>query len=134
MWDEWCGKREDERLVGLRSLLGKSHGRWHADGQVVSTNKVGFGLLNNAPVLLQVFNLVAVRRGEIGAHAAVVTSDDDTTSAGGLLGVVEVVDIKASLLVGGLEGLGVLVLADTSKVDDRLGWEDVLRLKSPCQF
>lgn len=93
---------------------------------MVATHEVGLGLLNNVPVLLQVVDLVAVRRREIGAHASVVSSDNDTTTAGGLLFVIEVVGGQASLLVGSQKSLSILVVADTSKVDNRVGWEDVL--------
>lgn len=142
--DERGRKREDEWLRGilaewqqsvrtatayfvlLRSFLGKGHSSGHANSQVVAAHKVGLGLLNGAPVLLQVFNLVAVRRSEIGAHASVMSRDDDTASAGGLLRVVEVAGSETGLLVGGEESLGILVLADTSKVDDRVRWKDVL--------
>jgi hypothetical protein len=41
--------------------------------------------------------------------------------------VVEVTNGQTGLLVGGLECLGVLVFADTTKVDDRVGRENVLK-------
>lgn len=94
---------------------------------MVTAHEVGLGLLDNAPVLLQVFNLVAVRCGEISAHASVMPCDDDATSSSGLLLVVEVTNGQTGLLVGGLECLGVLVLADTTKVDHRIGGENVLK-------
>jgi hypothetical protein len=78
-------------------------------------------------VLLQVVKLVAVGSSEVGAQAAVVASDNDTATAGGLSLVDTVADLKTSLLSGISENVGVLVLANAAEVDDRLGRENVLR-------
>lgn len=91
-----------------------------------ATNKVGLGLLNGLPVLLQVVKLVAVGRGEVGAHAAVLASDDHTAATSGCLLIDTVADLETGLLAGIAEGVGVLVLADAAEVDNAVGWEDVL--------
>ena len=93
---------------------------------MVSTNEVGFGFLCDAPVLLQMLDFVSVCCGKIGDHASVVASNDDTTSSGWLLLIVPVANSKTSLLVGILEDLGVLVVADTPKEDYRVWLEQVL--------
>lgn len=67
---------------------------------MITANEVSLGLLHDIPVLLQVFNLVAVCRSEIGAHASVMSSDDDTASASGLFWIVQVLGIKTGFLVG----------------------------------
>lgn len=114
-------------LVLLGSLLGQSHDGGHADGKVVATNEVCLALLDNVPVLLKVVKLVAVGSSKVSAQAAVVASDNDTATTSGLGLVDTVADLKASLLGGIGEDVGVLVLADAAEVDDRLGREDVLR-------
>lgn len=94
---------------------------------MVATNEVCLALLDDVPVLLQVVELVAVGSSKVGAQAAVVASDDDTATAGGLGLVDAVADLKASLLGGISEDVGVLVLANAAEVDNGLGGEDVLR-------
>ena len=94
---------------------------------MVATNEVCLALLDNVPVLLEVVKLVAVGGSKVGAQAAVVASDNDTATASGLGLVDAVADLKASLLGGIGEDVGVLVLANTAEVDDGLGREDVLR-------
>ena len=95
---------------------------------MVATNEVCLALLDNVPVLLKVLELVAVGSSKVGAQAAVVASNDDTATASGLGLIDTVVDIKASLLGGIGENVGVLVLANAAEVDDGLGREDVLGL------
>ena len=94
---------------------------------MVATNEVCLALLDSVPVLLKVVKLVAVGSSKVGAQAAVVASDNDTATAGGLGLVDAVADLKASLLGGIGEDVGVLVLANAAEVDDGLGREDVLR-------
>ena len=94
---------------------------------MVATNEVCLALLNDVPVLLQVVKLVAVGSSKVGAQAAVVASDNDTAAAGGLGLVDTVADLKASLLGGVGEDVGVLVLANAAEVDNGLGREDVLQ-------
>lgn len=113
-------------LIRPGSLLCKSHDRRHADGQVVSTDKVSAAVLNHVPVGLQVLNFVAVRSCKVGAHAPVVSCDNDTTSSCGLLLIHVVSNLKACFLVCSLEDLGVLVLADGAKEDDRVWLKNVL--------
>ena len=124
--DERSREREHEGLVLGSGLLGESQDGGDRDGQVVTTDKVDLGLLDEVPVLLQVLNLVAVGSSEIGAHATVVAGDDDTAATGGLLVVVAVDGAEADLLVGLDQLLGVLVLANASNKDDRVGGKDVL--------
>lgn len=93
---------------------------------MVATNEVCLALLDNVPVLLKVVKLVAVGSSKVGAQAAVVASDNDTATASGLGLVDTVADLKASLLGGISEDVGVLVLANAAEVDDGLGREDVL--------
>ena len=124
--DERSGEREHEGLVLGSGLLSKSQDGGNRDGQVVATDKVDLGLLDEVPVLLQVLDLVAVGSSEIGAHATVVAGDDDTAATGGLLVVVAVDGAETDLLVGLDQLLGVLVLANASNKDNRVGGEDVL--------
>lgn len=87
---------------------------------MVSTHVVDLGLLDERPDLrlLQMLDLVTVRCGKIGAETAVLTCDNDTAAAGRLLFIDAVFDADAFLRGGGLEDLGVLVLADGSNIDD----------------
>lgn len=124
--NERSGQREHENLVLGSGLLSESHDGGDRDGQVVATNEVDLGLLDKVPVLLQVLDLVAVGGGKVGAHATVVASDDDTTATGGLLLVVAVDGAETDLLVSLDQLLSVLVLANASNKDDRVGGEDVL--------
>lgn len=94
---------------------------------MVTADEVCLALLYNVPVLLEVVKLIAVGSGKVGAQAAVVASDNDTATAGRLSLVDTVADLKASLLGGIGEDVGVLVLANAAEVDDGLGREDVLR-------
>lgn len=94
---------------------------------MVATDKVCLALLDDVPVLLKVVKLVAVGGSKVGAQAAVVASDNDTATASGLGLVDAVADLKASLLGGIGEDVGVLVLANAAEVDDGLGGEDVLK-------
>lgn len=92
-----------------------------------ATNVVNLGVLDLLPdvVLLQVLQLVVVGGSKVCAERAVVASDDDTTASSGGLLVVEVLGLHTSLLADVLEGLAVLVLANTANVEDRLGGQDV---------
>ena len=107
-------------LVFLCCLLGQCHNRGHADRQMVSTDKVSLAVLHNLPVLFQVLEFVLVCRGEIGAHGTVVAGDDDSAATRRVLLIVAVADLKTGLFVGILEDIGILVLADASKKDDRV--------------
>ena len=126
--DEWGGEGDDEGLVVLGGLLGNGLDGLGADGEVVTADVDGLGLLNQAPDLrlLQVVNLVVVGSSEVGAHAAVVSSDDDTATSGWVLSIDAVLNTETGLLVGLLESSGVLVVTDTANVDNRLLGEDVL--------
>jgi hypothetical protein len=62
----------------------------------------------------------------MGAHAAVVASNDDTALASGLFIVDAVLSVDAGLFAGLLEEVGILVTADTANVESRVFGEDVL--------
>ena len=114
-------------LVIGGSLLSKRLDGWYADSQVEATNVVNLGVLDLLPdvVLLQMLDLVVVGSSEVGAHGAVVASDDNTAAAGGRLLVVEVLGLDTSICRDLLKSLTVLVLANAADVYDRLGLEDV---------
>jgi hypothetical protein len=115
-------------LVLSSSLLTKGDDGGHADSQVVTTDVVDLGLLNQRPDLglLEVLDLVLVGSSEVGAHAAVVASDDNTTLTGGLGLINTVLGVDTGLLASLLEDLAVLVLTDTTDVHNGLLREHVL--------
>lgn len=115
-------------LVLSRSLLTKSSDGGHADSQVVSTDVVNLGLFNQRPDLwlLQVLNLVFIGGSKVSAHAAVVTSDDNTTLAGGLGFIDTVFSVYTGFLTGLLEDITVLVFTDTTDIDNGLLREQIL--------
>lgn len=134
--DERCRERQDERLevgvsmstsqsrsttpaylVVFRSFFGKSQNSRHADCEMVSTDEVSLCFLCDAPVLLQVLNLVRIRCSKIGAHASVVTCDNDTASASWLLLVIAVLDCQTGFLVCLHQDVGILVLSDAAEED-----------------
>lgn len=116
-------------LVLGGSLLTKSDDGGHADSQVVSTNVVDLGLLDQRPDLglLEVLNLVLVGGSKVSAHAAVVASDNNTTLAGRLGFINTVLGVDTGLLTGLLEDVTELVLANTADVDNGLLRKHVLR-------
>ena len=126
--NEGGGEREDEGLVAAGSLLGELHDGRRADGEVVTTDIVNLSVLDEGPDLglLQVLKVVVVGGTELGAHGAVVASNDNTATAGVDLGVDTVLDAEASLLDSIVEDGGVLVVTDTAEVDDAVGREEVL--------
>jgi hypothetical protein len=116
------------RLVLSSGLLTKSDDGGHTDSQMVATDIVELCLLNQRPDLrlLQVLDLVLVGSSEVGAHAAVVASDDNTTLTGGLGLINTVLGVDTGLLASLLEDLAVLVLTDTTDVHNGLLREHVL--------
>lgn len=116
------------RLVLSSGLLTKSDDGGHTNSQMVATDIVELCLLNQRPDLrlLQVLDLVLVGSSEVGAHAAVVASDDNTALAGGLSLIDTVLSVDTSLLTGLLEDVTELVLADAADVDNGLLREHVL--------
>lgn len=114
-------------LVLGSSLLSQCLDSRHADGQVEAADVEDLGILDLLPdvVLLQMVDLVVVRSSEVGAHGAVVASDDNTAATSRSLLVVEVLSLDTSIGRDLLESLAVLVLANASDVDDRFGLEDV---------
>lgn len=126
--DEGRREVEHEDLVLGGSLLGEGQNGGNTDSQVVATDVVELSLLNERPDvgLLQVLNLVLVGSGEVSAHAAVVTGDDDTALAGRLRIVDTVLGVDTSLLAGLLQDLAILVLTDAADVDNGVVREQVL--------
>lgn len=126
--DEGGRQADGEDLVVLGGLLGELLDGGGADGEVVTSDVVGLGVLDKLPDVGagQVLKVVVVGGTELGAHGAVVAGDDNTATAGGDLGVDAVLDAETGGLDGILEDGGVLVVADTAEVDDGVGREDVL--------
>jgi hypothetical protein len=95
---------------------------------VVASNVVDLGVLNEGPVLglLQVVQVIVVGSTEVSAETAVVASDDNTASASGLGLINTVLDTQTGGLDGIVQSGGVLVVANTTKVDDAVGGQDVL--------
>lgn len=115
-------------LVLGGSLLTKGNDGGNADSQVVATNVVDLGLLNERPDLglLEVLDLVLVGSSEVGTHAAVVASDDNTTLASGLGLIDTVLGVNTGLLASLLEDVTVLVLTDATDVNNGLIGEQIL--------
>lgn len=126
--DEGGGEGEDEGLVAAGSLLGELHDGGRADGKVVATDIVDLCVLDEGPDLglLQVLKVVVVGGTKLSAHGAVVAGNDNTATAGVDLGVDTVLDAETSLLDSIVEDGGVLVVTDTTEVDDAVGREEVL--------
>lgn len=95
---------------------------------MITTNVVHLSTLDQLPDLglLQELDLVVISGTQLGAHGAVVAGDDDGAAAGGLLRVDAVLDPKADLLDGIAQDGGVLVITDTTRVYDAVGWQHVL--------
>lgn len=117
-------------LVLSGSLLTKGEDGGHADSQVVTTDVVDLGLLDQRPDLglLEVLKLVLVGSSEVGAHAAVVASDDNTTLTSGLGLIDTVLGVDTGLLASLLEDITELVLTDTTDVGNGLLREQILRV------
>lgn len=90
------------------------------------SNKVRFAILHNVPVLLQMLNLVMIRRRQIRAHAAVVACNDNTTASCRLLLIDSVSDLESRFLVRLLQDLCLLVFAHAAEVNYRVRREQVL--------
>lgn len=101
-------------------------------GEVVATDVVDLGVLNEAPDLrlLQVVDIVVVGSAEVRAERAVVASDDDTTATSLVLSADAVLDPQARGLDGIVENGRVLVVAGTPEVHDAVRGEHVLRSAS----
>lgn len=95
---------------------------------MVASNVVNLGVLNEAPDLglLQVVKVVVVSGTEISAETAVVAGDDNTTATSGLLLVDTVLDTETGGLDGIVQSGSVLVITDTTEVDNAVVREDVL--------
>lgn len=111
-------KGREERGVGSALLT----------GEVVATNVKHLCVLNQTPDLrlLQVVKVVVVGSAQVGAQAAVMASDHDTTSAGLVLLVDSVLNTEASRLDGIVHDGRVLVVTSTAEVDDAVGRQNVL--------
>jgi hypothetical protein len=99
---------------------------------VVSTDIVDLGFLDQRPNLglLEVLKLVLVGSSEVGAHAAVMASDDNTALTGGLGLINTVLSVDTGLLASLLEDVAELVLTDTADVNNGLLREQVLETLS----
>lgn len=115
-------------LVLSGSLFAKGLDSRNTDSQVVATDVVELSLLDNGPDvgLLQVLNLVLVGSSKVGAHAAVVAGDNNTTLASGLGLIDTVLGVDTSLLASLLQDVTVLVLTNAANVDDRVVGKHVL--------
>ena len=103
---------------------------------MITTNVVNLGLLDQRPDvrLLQVLRLVLVSSSKVGAHAAVVASDDDTALAGGLDMIDTVLGVHTGLVASIPEEISIVVLADAAKVDNRVVGEQVLCATAPVSI
>ena len=63
---------------------------------------------------------------KVGAHAPVMACNNDTTTPSLLFLVYTVLNGETSLFDGILENGGILVVTDTTQIDNRIGWENVL--------
>lgn len=115
-------------LVLRGRLLAEGLDSGNTDSQVVATDIVELGLLDNVPDvgLLQVLNLVLVRSSKVGAHAAVVASDNNTALASRLSLIDTVLGVDTGLLASLLQDVAELVLANAADVDDRVVGKHVL--------
>lgn len=95
---------------------------------MVTTNVENLCVLGQGPDLrlLQVLGLVLVGSSKVGAHAAVVAGDDNTTLSSGLDIVNTVFSAHTGLLASIPEKISVVVLANAANVDDRVVGEQVL--------
>lgn len=95
---------------------------------MVTTNIENLSFLCQGPDLrlLQVLGLVLVGSSKVGAHAAVVAGDDNTTLSSGLDIVNTVFSAHTGLLASIPEKISVVVLANAANVDDRVVGEQVL--------
>lgn len=115
-------------LVLRSGLLTQSLDGGNRDRQVVTTNVVELGLLNERPDvrLLEMLDFVLVSGSKMSAHAAVVAGDDDTALASGLDIVDAVFRVDTSLLAGLGEDISILVATDAADVKSRVFRKNVL--------
>jgi hypothetical protein len=127
--DEWCGQREDQWLVPGRSLLAQLHDRRRAHGKVVAADIVRLCALDQRPDirLLQMLEIIVIRRAEISAHAPVVARNDDSAPTRRLLGIDTVLHPQTGSLDGITQGGRVLVVAHAAQEDHAVGRQHVLR-------
>lgn len=95
---------------------------------MVATDIDDLGALSERPDLglLQMLEVVVVRGVERGAERPVVAGDDDTTPSSGNLGVNAVLDAEADIADSVVQNGGVLVVTDTTDIDDAVGGQHVL--------
>lgn len=95
---------------------------------MVATDIDDLGALGERPDLglLQVLQVIVVRGIERGAQRPVVAGDDNTAPPSGHLGVNAVLDTEADVADSIVQNGGVLVVADTTDVDNAVGGEHVL--------
>jgi hypothetical protein len=87
---------------------------------MVSTNIIDVCLLNDLPDLrrFQVLEFISICGSKIGTHGAVVACDDDTAAACREGGILEVFCAQTGGFAGLGEGVSVLVLSNTTDVDN----------------
>lgn len=97
-------------------------------GEMVPADVVSLSVLDKAPDLglLQMLKIIVVSSTQLGAHAPLVASDDNTATASRLLGVDAVLGAKASRLDSITEDSSVLVVTDTTEVDYAIRRKHVL--------
>lgn len=126
--DEGRAEAQGEHLVVGGGFFSQCQDGRHAHGQMVATDEVDRGLLNECPDVgrLEMLDFVFVGGSQVRAHAAVVAGDDHATAAGGGFGVHAVFHAKAGGLAGGAEDGGIFVGTDTADIEDAVGLENVL--------
>lgn len=126
--NEGSTQTHDEDLVVGSGFLREGKDGGHANSQVEASDVVVLSGLDEGPDLLrlEMVELVVVCGGQVGAKRSVVASDDNTASSSGVLFVDTVFGPEAGLLAGVAQSIGVLVLANTTNVQDGVGREYVL--------
>ena len=115
-------------LVFGCSLFRQCQNSGHANRQVESSDIKELGVFDLFPDfwLLQMVQLVLVGSRKIRTQRAVVSGDDDTAASSRCLVVVTVFGLDTGFLADLFELSTILVTANASNVDGRVGREDVL--------
>lgn len=96
---------------------------------MIAANIVQPSLLHQVPDLglLEMVDLVVVRSSKVCAHASVVARDDDTAATSRCLLVNQILGVDTGLGANVLKKVGVLVLAYTADVQNRVWRQHVLK-------
>jgi len=94
---------------------------------VISTHVVDLGLVYHRPYprLLQMLNLILVRRRQIRAHGPMMSRNNHPTLPCRLLLVHTVLDVDTLLRAHLAQRVGGFVVAHTADIPDGIGWEHV---------